>query len=815
MAVVPLRAPRGPPEEPKRASNENSGSGIAGPKVRLVVPEDGSGKIEITIGDVPDDTPKRRKRRPASDFNRNLALDMDDQALAALASYIIESVEADDQDRAEWTETADLVSAFLGIKLDNPQSGTSAEDGTVCKTVATCMLEAGMKIWGTSYGELLPAGGPVKVEREDAGKKSVQALAPGGAPAPLAPPGAGITGGSPTNAPGAGIGHNGGPALGETDDDLVGDDLADALEKDLNWYLTIGDRGYYPDTSKMLIHRAWVGCQVKEIFRCPIAKKPISRWVRMQDFIVHGDPAHLSESIRHTVRKKVPQSVMRRMMASEYYRDIPLVAPTGSTSRTEINTAETQGLSATPGLPRDYQHTVYQCHCEIGSGTSHDLFGDLEQLDLDEKGNDPGYPLPYRAEVDFDTRNVLAIFRDWEQGDSDHKRAQRFVKYGLIPGFGFYDLGLIHLCGNPTQAATMLERSSVDAGLFSNFPGWLMKQSAASKLENTSFRLNPGEVAKVPTGGSDKLSDVIMPVPYKPPSDQALAMAAALESKVQKIAGIVEIPVGEGRIGNTPVGTIMAYIESIAMVPGAVHKQDHISAAEEYALLLKLIAKEPKVLWQGNPKPARKWQIKQELLDQNLAPRSDPNTPSQIHRLFKVQGRVMLGGLPQFQGIADNRKIYVDAMNVLGGDGEAWSLPPTPAPPTPPDPKIQAAQIKAQSDQTVANIKAQEAKDQAAAKAAETEQESKDRAADRDAEMQRELLKHSQQTTKTGADLASAGAQHVHDAQQGAVDRTHEAGIAKQQQDAAAASQAADHAQQNFAAPLPSDSGGSNDKGNQ
>lgn len=808
MAVVPLRAPRGAPEEPKIA-NEN-----AGPKVRVVVPEDGSGKIEITIGDVADDKPKRRKRRPAEDFHRNLALDMNDDALAALASYIIESVEADDQDRREWTETADLVAAFLGIRLDNPQTGTSAEDGTVCKTVATCMLKAGMKLWGTAYGELLPAGGPVKVEREDAGKKSVQALAPNGAPTPVPNPGGGIVGGAAPTAQGAGIGHNGGPALGDADDDLVGDDLADALEKDLNWYLTMGDRGYYPDTSKMLIHRDWVGCQIKEVFRCPIAKKPISRWVRIQDFIVCGDPSHLSESTRHTVRKKVPQSIMRRMMASGYYRDIPLVAPTGSTSSTEINTAETQGISAMPSLPRDYKHTVFQCHCEIGSGTYHDLFGDLEQLDLDEKGNDPGYPLPYRVEVDFDTRMVLAIFRDWDQGDQDHRRSQRFIKYGLIPGFGFYDLGLIHLCGNPTQAATMLERSSIDAGLFANFPGWLMKQSAATKLENTSFRLNPGEVAKVPTGGSDKLSDVIMPVPYKPPSDQALAMAAALESKVQEIAGIVEIPVGEGRIGNTPVGTIMAYIESIAMVPGAVHKQDHISAAEEYGLLLKLIAREPKVLWLGNPKPSRKWQIKQELLDQNLAPRSDPNTPSQIHRLFKVQGRVMLGGLPQFQGIADNRKIYVDAMNVLGGDGEAWSLPAQAAPPPPPDPKIQAATIKADSDQKVAAIKSQEADKQAQAKMAEQQAESQDRAADRDASMQRELLKHSQAQAKIGTDIATAGAQHVHEAQQGAVDRTHEAGLAQQSQAAAQQAQAADHAQQNFAAPLSGDSSG-NDKGNQ
>ncbi len=50
--------------------------------------------------------------------------------------------------------------------------------------------------------------------------------------------------------------------------------------------------------------------------------------------------------------------------------------------------------------------------------------------------------------------------------------------------------------------------------------------------------------------GNDKIADGIMPVPYKPPSAEALQMAAALEGKVKAIAGVIEIPVGEGRIGH-------------------------------------------------------------------------------------------------------------------------------------------------------------------------------------------------------------------------------------------------------------------------
>jgi hypothetical protein len=65
----------------------------------------------------------------------------------------------------------------------------------------------------------------------------------------------------------------------------------------------------------------------------------------------------------------------------------------------------------------------------------------------------------------------------------------------------------------------------------------------------------------------------------------------------------LKIPVGEGRLGNTPVGTIMSYIESTTMVPGAVHKADHVSQAEEFELLRDLLAQRPQILWRDNPQP--------------------------------------------------------------------------------------------------------------------------------------------------------------------------------------------------------------------
>lgn len=789
--VTPLRAPRGPDEEPQRprAVIEQAPQPSLR-NIRVVASTDGTVEIEIGADrDTPPDRPTGR------DFDRNLAEEMDPSALAALASYLLEGIEADEGGRREWEDTANMAADYLGIKLTDPATSVKA-DGTVCQAVATCMLESAVKIWGTSYAELLPVGGPVKVERKD--------------PVPTHQPVAANPTGGPTGILGsvgtpAGLagGMGGGSAAGGaepaepgqdpvTQGDEQGDDLAEALERDLNWYLTTGDKGYYPDTSNMLMQRALLGLGFKEIYHDPIERKPVSRFIMAQDLVVQGNPPNINETDgRVTARKRVSQSRMRRMQVSGHFLDVPLVHPTDDASTTEIVISQTQGIAG-PTLPRDYEHTVFECSCELGSGTNHELFGSIAVLDRDEAGRRPGYPLPYRVALDKDSRTVLSVRRNWKRGDRDHRRKRRFVKFGFIPALGFYDWGLIHLVGNPTQAATMLQRSSVDSSLFSNFPAWAMMQGPASKLENTVYRPSVGEVVKIPSTSGQKITDILMAWPYKDASPQALALTQKLESDVRRVVGIVELPVGEGRIGNTPVGTIMSYIESVSMVPGAVHKADHVAQAEEFELLRELLAEDPDCLTRGNNNPARKWQVEAEVLSPNLSPKADPNTPSQIHRLLKVQGQIMLGGLPQFMGIANNRAIYKRATEVLSGeDADEFTLPEQPPGAAAPDPRVLAAQIKAQADLQKAQAQTQLELVKHQGDMAELAANSQDNQADREAQLQREAMKLHAQQMKTGAGLMETGTklaseeraaniQRGHDAGMASLDRQHQAG----QQDA-------------------------------
>ena len=681
------------------------------------------GSVSVEIG-----TDASADTGPDPKFDANLAERIDDSVLAMLAEHLLEGIEADKQSRRDWEETANRAALYLGIKLEDPSA--DAADGTICKTIATCLLEAVIKSWSTSRAELLPVGGPVKVRRDDL----------------------------PT------------PATGQGGQKTDEDELANALEQDLNWFLTVGDREYYPDFSKMLMSRGLIGVAFRKVHRCPIRRRPASVWVKAQNLIVSNDCTHLSGAGRITEVIRMRQSTMRRMQASGAYLDIPLTSPTGETTDEELAAGEIEGIAASPQLQADFEHLVFECSCEADSFT----VPGLDALDRDETGRKPGYPLPYRVSIDNDTRAILEIRRGWKRGDPDHRRRRRYVKYGYLPHptGGIYDLGLIHVAGNPTLAATMLERSAVDSALFANFPGGV-RLGSPMREDKTVIRPGPGEWSAINGSGADDIRKVLMPLPYKPPSPETLALGEGYASKVRDLAGVINIPVGEGRIGNTPVGTMMSYIEGVSQVPGAIHKDDHAAQAEEFELLVELFAEEPEALTRGNKSPGRKAWLAEELTNPDLIPAADPNTPSAVHRLMKLQALVQLGGLPQFNmpaPIADNRAIYEHAMRLLGtGAPGEFTVPPAPpqAGAPQPDPRVVAAGIKAQSQQASDQARLQAAQLNHQGRMAELQAEGQQRDADRASDETRAAM--ALETAQLHEALGTANA---------AADRQHQAGIA-------------------------------------
>ena len=111
---------------------------------------------------------------------------------------------------------------------------------------------------------------------------------------------------------------------------------------------------------------------------------------------------------------------------------------------------------------------------------------------------------PYVITIDKGTTKVLAIYRNWEEGDQLYAKRQHFVQYDYIRGFGAYGLGLIHIIGGYARAGTMLIRQLVDAGTLSNLPGGLKSRGLRVKGDDTPIA--PGEFRDVDVPSGDRKS---------------------------------------------------------------------------------------------------------------------------------------------------------------------------------------------------------------------------------------------------------------------------------------------------------------------
>lgn len=662
--------------------------------------EDGSLKIEhpdgsVTIdltppgdndGDDPDD----------GDFDGNLASRIGESELTTIATSLMEGVDRDILSRKEWLETRALGINLLGLKLEKPRTdaGSSTAPLEGMSTVRhPLLLEATVSFQATARAELLPAAGPVKV-RNDSPTPPKEVLQETSASKQL------------------------------QDSMQSLDELSQALETDLNHYLTSVATEYVPDTDRMLFYIGFGGDGFKKVYNCPLRRRPVSESVDAEDMIVSNAATDLHNSGRITHRIRMRPSVLKRMQILKVYRDVELAEPsTPSSNPVDQQKQEISGISESVKRPEDRDYEIYEIYCEL----------DIDKFAPEEfKGK--GLPLPYRVTIEKDSKQVLDVRRNWKEDDDQCLAKRFFVQFPFIRGLGFYGLGFIHLLGNTTNALTAGWRETLDGGMYANFPGFLYNKSAARQLTNL-FRIPPGGGMGLDLGPNQRIQDAIMALPYKDISGQFNAFLSQIEETGRRLASTSQINVGEGK-QDAPVGTTLALIEQNAKVLDSAHKRLHASQAEEFKLLKERFQEDPEALWRHNRKTTVQWKKDQflEALDKcELVPVADPNNPTSLHRIAK--GAIIKQLASASPTLYDPVAVDMRIMRISDID-PAGLFRPTPAPP-PPDPRMVAIQEKAKAQQTAGQIQLLEAK----IKAATAAQSSQDKAAERASREKIELMK--------------------------------------------------------------------------
>lgn len=386
------------------------------------------------------------------------------------------------------------------------------------------------------------------------------------------------------------------------------------IEEDMNLCVTERMPEYRPEMERLLFNLSLTGSAFKKIYFDPNLSRPVAMYVPAEDLVVGYGATDLYSCERYTHVMKRTEGEVRRLQRSGFWRGVDLPAPVPKTEKTDEKKDKIAGII--PTIDTDGRYTILEMYVDM----------DLPEF------SEEGMFVPYVVTIDYSSQEVLAVRRNWEEGNPNHERRQHMVAYHYIPGLGFYGLGLFHLIGGIAKTVTSILRQLVDAGTLANLPGGLKTKGLRIKNEDQPVR--PAEWRDVDVPGDD-INKALMPLPYKEPSKVLYDLMMNLVEEARRLASIPDINIGDMK-QEAPVGTTLALLERAMKVMTGISARLHASLGQE----LKLVAALNVQTWPtydfdiGGVDP----NIKQQDFDSKIidvVPVSDPNAASMSQRIMQ------------------------------------------------------------------------------------------------------------------------------------------------------------------------------------
>ena len=452
------------------------------------------------------------------------------------------------------------------------------------------------------------------------------------------------------------------PAAGPVKTNIIGKDTPEKEEaaarvrEDMNYQLTEVMTEYRPEHEKLLWNLPIAGSAFKKVYYDPSMGRQAATFIPAEDIVVPYGAKNLetAERVTHVMRKT--ENEVTKLIEAGFYADVELGEPSYEMDDIEKQKAEEMGLTAIT----DDRYRILEMHVNL------DLPGFEHK---NKKGEQTGIALPYVITIEKGTKTILAIRRNWYEGDKLHTKRNHFVHYQYIPGFGFYGYGLIHLIGGYAKSATMLIRQLVDAGTLSNLPGGLKSRGLRVKGDDTPIA--PGEFrdVDVPSGS---IRDNILPLPYKEPSQVLYTLFNQIVTEGRAFASSGDMNVSD-MSAQAPVGTTLALLERQLKVMGAVQARMHYSMKQEFKLLKVIIADYTPDEYSYEPVDGSRKAKKSDYDSVDVIPVSDPNASTMAQKIVTYQAVLQLAQqAPQLYNLP---LLHRQMIEVLGVKNAAKLVP--------------------------------------------------------------------------------------------------------------------------------------------
>ena len=499
-----------------------------------------------------------------TEHDANLVESMEESDVQKITNELLEGFDRDKQSREEYDEIAEDGIGLLGLQYDDSAGSFPGSSGVTHPVLA----QAVVRFQAKAYKELFPTEGPVRTV-----------------------------------------------IMGTQTQEKL--DQSNRVRQFLNWQTQTQMPEYGPQLDKMLFHVALYGTSFKKTYFNPALQRPVTEFIKAQDFYVDYYASDLETAERYTHKYIISKNEIKKMQLAGVFQDIDIDADYNieQTGADELSD-ETVG-SSKPGNNDDYV-SILEMHVNI------DLPG-FEDPD--------GIQLPYIVHLTEDG-DVLAIRRNYDEEDVMRKKKMYFTHYTMIPGLGFYGYGYIHLIGGLTKTATSSMRQLIDAGTFANLPGGF--KAHGLRVLAPDEPIAPGEFREVNAPAGD-LGKSLQILPFKEPSSTLFNLMDYASKLASQFADSTDNVV-ENATNYGPVGTTMALLEQSSKLFSAVHKRLHAAQTKNLRILTRLDYEYLPDLYPYEVAGGAQQVFKKDfnLKSIDVIPVSDPNMPTEAHRIAKI-----------------------------------------------------------------------------------------------------------------------------------------------------------------------------------
>ena len=272
---------------------------------------------------------------------------------------------------------------------------------------------------------------------------------------------------------------------------------------------------------------------------------------------------------------------------------------------------------------------------------------------------------PYVISIDKTTAKALSVYRNWAIDDKNQVPLVSMVEFPFVPWRGAYPIGLTHMIGGLSGAATGALRALLDSAHISNIPT-LLKLKGGPGGQNVNPQ--PTEVIELEGGiNVDDVRKIAMPMPFNPPSPVLMQLLGFLVDSGKGVVQTTFEKLSDSN-PNQPVGTTLALIEQGLVVFSSIHSRLHNSMAQVLKVMHRLNAAyltEEMVIDEFGEKMVDPSDFDGPL---DVIPVSDPNIFSETQRFAQMQAVQMRAtALPQLYDLRKVEEMFLKQMKIPGG----------------------------------------------------------------------------------------------------------------------------------------------------